>query len=203
MDFLDFATTIINRVEKSIYQEYVKPAFDKRTIKVHFITKESAVLKTNGEFANSLNTYIEWQTRGLTLKDAFILEQIKNDRLEDEYSEGDIIIFQVQYPDGTAEDEMINQYLSVLTHELMHAMFNGIPNDSKRGSGYDEACTDFLAEHFFGEKYFTTYKQLVKLKREGNCLNENLILMYYSEFDEMSNDEKLAVLAHYFKGEPV
>lgn len=203
MNFVDFARKITIEVEKSIYREYVKSTFDINAIRVHFIPANSELLNTNKEFASCLRYYIDSQTRGLTLKDDIILKYIKDDGLEDKYLEGDIIIFEVQYPEGTAEEDGTNQYLSVLTHELMHAMFKGIPNDSECGAGYDEACTDFLAENFFGEKYFTTYKQLVELKRGTNCLNENLILMCYSKFDEMSEIEKSVVLNHYFNGEPV
>ena len=55
-----------------------------------------------------------------------------------------------------------DQIKSVLCHELMHFFFIGIKNESDKGQGYNEACTDYIANEIFGEGYFSSYYSVLE-----------------------------------------
>lgn len=55
-----------------------------------------------------------------------------------------------------------DQIKSVLCHELMHFFFIGINNESDKGQGYNEACTDYIANEIFGKGYFSSYYSVLE-----------------------------------------
>ncbi|MFW5612914.1 MAG: hypothetical protein ACOCNE_08655 [Prevotella pectinovora] len=119
---------------------------------------------------------------GLAVRDKWVKEFIKKHHLSNDYPDGTIFIFEKGVP------QKENVILSILCHELMHYFFHGIENDTDAGQGFNEACTDYLAEQIFGENYFTAYKQ---------SEHRNGYMEYYHRFMDGSEEFKQAILDLY------
>lgn len=119
---------------------------------------------------------------GLAIRDEWVKQFIKKHNLSDLYPDGTIFIFEKEVP----QDE--NMILSILCHELMHYFFHGIENDTDAGQGFNEACTDYLAEQIFGENYITSYRQ---------SQQQNGYMEYYHKFMKGSEEYKRATLDLY------
>lgn len=124
---------------------------------------------------------------GLAVRDEWIKKYIREHNLTEAYPDGTVFIFKNE----NCKDD--NKILSTLCHELMHFFFLGINNETDAGQGFNEACTDYLAEQLFGEGYSTDYKQ-----------NSPKIayMDYYWEFMNGSEEYKQALLDLYM-GIPV
>lgn len=119
---------------------------------------------------------------GLSVRDKWLIDFVQKYELP--YGRNTIFVFD-------KKDASDNQLLSILTHELVHYFFTGIDSSSDVGQGYNEACTDYLAEIVFGENYFSSYHELLKDEpRQG-------YMKTYAEFYQAEEQAKRLVLELY------
>lgn len=164
----EFKEKIVTLVKGSEYKDKVKPGMDPR---IYLIDKNFYdQLSTSNDLEKLIRNFFEMGYFGMTVKYSEYEDyRVSSPKLK--LYERDILIF--KYKD-TRDD----QILSILTHELMHSLFPGIDITintpectSDERCGYNEACTDYLAEIFYNRitqapgNYFTQYMQ--KLDEKG------------------------------------
>ena len=179
----DFKTKIIEKVKNNNeYKDYIKQDINPKIYLIDddFIKK----MRDDVPVENIIKSYYQIHALGITIKYKEYESGTFTSTLNGNFilKERDILIF--KYPESNE-----NQILSTLTHELMHSLFQGIDNTNDEGNGYNEACTDFLAQKFYGKDYFTYYSKLTN--RKG-------YLEYYDKFFNSNEEAKNEILKMYF-----
>lgn len=151
-----------------------------------FFIKPEELLKVNYKKYVPVNDNVLYQyaiaNYGLSIRDEHV-EKFICDYCDGIFPKESVFVF-----DGKHLND--DQIKSVLCHELMHFFFIGINNESNQGQGYNEACTDYIANEIFGEGYFSSYYSLL-----GN--SEDDPIKYYREFYYGNEEVKQSIIKCY------